>query len=105
MPIHTTISAAIMKNVSWLAKKLSPCFPNAQLTMPYCVSNIHCQTMVAVSGGIAQATISEAETINRITRPSASRSSAISTPSTIVSATVTAQKMTSATAPSRSRTR
>ena len=82
-----------MKNVSWLAKKLSPRLPNAQLTMPYCVSNIHCQTIVAVRGGIAQATISDAETIRRITRPSASRSSATSTPSTIVSATVTAQKI------------
>ena len=57
------------------------------------MSNIHCQMTVAVSGGIAQAMISDAETISRITRPSASSSSATSTPSTIVSATLTAQKM------------
>ena len=49
--------------------------------------------IVAVSAGIAQAMISEAETNNRIALPRASRSRATSTPSTIVRATLTKQKI------------
>ena len=92
MPIHTTMIVATMKNVSWLTNQLSPCRSSAQLTRPYSVSNIHCQTIVAVSAGIAQATISEAETNSRIALPSASSSRAMSTPSTIVRTTLTKQK-------------
>ena len=57
-----------MKNVSWLANQLSPCRSSAQLTRPYSVSNIHCQTIVAVSAGIAQAMISDADTNRRMPR-------------------------------------
>ena len=58
------------------------------------MSNIHCHTTVAVTGGIDQATINDADTTRRITLPSASRSRAMSTPSTIVSATLTRQNVT-----------
>ena len=93
MPIHTTMIVAIMKKVSWSANQLWPCRSRAQLTRPYSVSNIHCQTIVAVRAGIAQATMSAADTSSRIPLPRASRSRAMSTPSTIVRATLTKQKI------------
>ena len=57
------------------------------------MSKIHCHTTVAESGGIAQARISDVDTSSRILLPSAFSSRAISTPSTIVRATLTAQKI------------
>ena len=61
---------------------------------PYWVSNIHCHTTVAVTGGIDQATISDADTNRRIPLPSASSSSATRTPSPIVRTTFTRQNPT-----------
>ena len=57
------------------------------------MSKIHCHTTVAVSAGIAQARISDVDTSSRIFLPSACSSRAISTPSTIVPTTLTAQKI------------
>ena len=57
------------------------------------MSKIHCHTTVAVSAGIAQARISDVDTSSRIFLPSACSSRAINTPSTIVPATLTAQKI------------
>ena len=53
-----------MKNESgldsheWPWKSPMPSVVSSQLTRPYCVSKIHCQTTVADSGGIAQASSS-----------------------------------------------
>ena len=84
---------ATMKN-EWARRATTrPAFESAQLARPYWVSKIHCQITVAVSAGIAQARISDVATSSRIFLPSAFSSSAISMPSTIVRATLTAQKI------------
>src|SRR3954447_18217164 len=93
MPIQTTMIVATMKNDTGWANQECPGFENAQFTSPYCVSKIHCQTTVEVSAGIDHARISDVETSRRIFFPSACSRSAISTPSTIVPTTLTAQKI------------
>ena len=65
-PIHTTMIVATMKNEIGSASHEWPGFESAQLTSPYWVSKIHCQTTVAVSAGIAQARISDVDTSSRI---------------------------------------
>ena len=95
MPIQTTMIVATKKKVSGFDSHDWPCAGRAaQLTMPYWVSKIHCQITVAVSAGIAQASISPIIVSSRIFGPSRFSSSAISMPSTIVSATLTTQKTT-----------
>src|SRR6266702_3852460 len=76
-----------VSNQLWLEKSPRPAALSTQLTTPNWVSNSHCQTTVAVSGGVAQASTSAIDTASRIPLWSRSSSSASSVASTIVSAT------------------
>ena len=64
------------------------------MSTPYCVSKIHPQTIVADSGGIAQARRRPIETIVRRTLPSRLSSRAIRMPRIMVATTHTAANAT-----------
>src|SRR5919202_2137530 len=83
-----------VSNQLWLEKSPKPAALSTQLTPPNWVSNSHCQTTVAVSGGVAQASTSAIDTASRIARPSLSSSSAISVASTMVRPTQAAVNTT-----------
>src|SRR6266511_1257747 len=83
-----------VSNQLWLEKSPRPAALSTQLTTPNWVSNSHCQTTVAVSGGVAQASTSAIDTASRIPLWSRSSSSASSVASTIVSATQAAVNTT-----------
>ena len=97
---HTMMIAATKKKLSgsmsheWPSKSRPNQSVRMWLSTPYCVSKIQPQTIVADSGGIAQARSRPTDTIVRSTLPSRFSSRATRVPSTIVVTTHTAAKTT-----------